>query len=493
MDSATLLSHLAQGIRLQESGQYLEAIPSFQAILKESPGHPHTCYLYGLSLIETNAPDQAMEMLSRAIVALPEEATFHQALGSLLQSQGLYHPALERLHEAIRLAPNQARNYFLAGDAHMDLGQLPEAITQFREALRLQPDFKEAAVNLGLCLKAQKDLDAALGLFDYALSLDPGHLPARLNRALTLLLAERYPEGWAAYDCRFQLPEVIEQMQRLPGGLRPWQGEPLLGKRLLILAEQGFGDNIQFVRYLPLVKQRGAETLLECPVTLEPLFRRHPGVDAVTNRAQVTRDGQQADYYCPLLSLPGLLGTTPDTIPATVPYLHPLPDRVAAWRPRIQGDGLKVGLFWEGKPLHRNDLARRRSCRPKDLEPLLALPGLDFFSFQTPDTTTRTGFRANLPQPVALGADLANFEETAAALSLVDLLITIDTAIAHLAGALGKPVWLLTPLAPDWRWRLDGSTNPWYPTMTLFRQRQPGRWEQPVQEIAERLKKQKHL
>ncbi|MBF0176822.1 MAG: glycosyltransferase family protein [Magnetococcales bacterium] len=488
MDAATLKNHLSQGIESQNSGRHPEAIVHFQAILKEHPGHPYACYFHGLSLMQTQNPDQAMEMLSRAIVGSPEEPLFHQALGILLQQQGLYRPALERLHEAIRLAPDQARNHYHAGDAHMDLGELAEATTRFREAMRLQPDFKEAAVNLGLCLKAQGDLEAALGLFDFVLTLDQNHLPARLNHALTLLMAEHYTEGWKAYESRFELPEVIEQMQRLPEGLPPWRGESLAGKKLLILAEQGFGDNIQFVRYLPQVKQLGAETLLECPFALTSLLQRLPGVDRVTNRAQVKQDGQGHDYYCPLLSLPGLLGTTPATIPAPIPYLSPLPDRSEAWRPLIQGAGRKVALFWEGKPLHRNDLARRRSCRPKDLEPLLALPGTTFFSLQTADTLTTPGFRAKVPHPVPLGDRLTSFEETAAALSHMDLLITIDTAIAHLAGAMGKPVWLLTPFAPDWRWRLYGSDNPWYPTMTLFRQQQPGRWDQPVQDIVARLR-----
>ncbi|MBF0425880.1 MAG: tetratricopeptide repeat protein [Magnetococcales bacterium] len=488
MDPAILLDHLAQGMRLQESGRHSEAIPLFQTILKQLPGHPHACYLYGISLIHIGNPDQAMELLSRAILGCPEEPLFHQGLGVLLQKQGLYYPALERLNEAIRLAPGEARNHFLAGDAHMDLGQLPEAIHGFREALRLQPSFKEAAVNLGLCLKAQHDLGAALGLFDYALAIDLDHLPARLNRALTLLLAERYAEGWAAYECRFQLPEVVEQMRRIPSGPRPWRGEPLAGKSILILAEQGFGDNIQFIRYLPMVKCLGAEIILESPFALEPLFKHFPGITTLTNRARVAQDGQKADYYCPLLSLPGLLGTTPATIPADIPYLSPQPEDVTTWRERIVGPGRKVGLFWEGKPLHRNDLARRRSCPPRNLEPLLTLPGITFFSFQTADTTSETGFRPHLPQPVALGPQLANFAETAAALSQIDLLITIDTAIAHLAGALGRPVWLLTPYAPDWRWRLTGDDNPWYPSMTLFRQEKPGRWHEPIARIVERLR-----
>ncbi|MBF0135985.1 MAG: tetratricopeptide repeat protein [Magnetococcales bacterium] len=491
MDSATLKNLLAQGINSQKAGQHQEAVTLFHSILKEVPGHPYACYFLGLSLMETGDPDRAMEVLSRAIVGYPEEALFHQALGTLLQKQGLYHPALERLHDAIRLAPQDANNYFLAGDAHMDLGQLPEATTRFREALRLQPDFKEAAVNLGLCLKALGDLDAALGLFDFALTLDADHLPAQLNRALTLLMAERYAEGWQAYACRFHLPEIREQMQRLPADLPLWRGEPLIGKKLLVVAEQGFGDNIQFVRYLPLVKQLGGETLLECPVVLESLFRQLPGIDAFTNRIHVAQDGQGCDYYCPLLSLPGLLGTTPATIPASVPYLHPDPELLELWRPRIPGEGFRVGLFWEGKPLHRNDLARRRSCRPKDLEPLLALPGITFFSFQMADSTAPTRFRAKVKQPIDLAEHFTNFAETASALSLMDLLITIDTSMAHLAGAMGKPVWLLTPFAPDWRWRLYGSDNPWYPTMTLFRQQQPGRWDQPVQEMVECLQTRK--
>ncbi|MBF0623619.1 MAG: glycosyltransferase family protein [Magnetococcales bacterium] len=490
MEPHAFKDRLTRAIALQQSGRPMEAVALFREVLRAIPGHPLTCYLCGLSLQEAGRAVEALEMLSRAVVEAPGEPDYHRGLAIVLKKNGKFGPARERLRTALGLDPQHAETHFHLGDLEMDLGRPEEAAGHLHRALELAPGLVEARVNLGLCHKALGDLEGALDCFEAASAVQPDNPEYHVNRALTLLMAGRYPEGWQAYEWRLRLPVMARQMEQVPPGIPRWTGESPAGKTVLVLSEQGFGDNINFIRFLPQLAAMGAITLLEAPDRLRELFRDHPGIHHFVSRREMIMGEIRADCHIPLLSLPGLLHTTPETIPNRMPYLQADPALTARLAPRVRAAGLKVGLYWEGKPLHANDPARRRSCPPAAFVPLAGMPGVTWFSLQTPPEGQALSLADHPLQPVDLGSSLEGFHETAALLTHLDLLITIDTAIAHLGAALGKPVWLLVPFAPDWRWGMAGETTPWYPTLRLFRQATPGDWSIPLMTMAKRLRDQ---
>jgi len=302
------------------------------------------------------------------------------------------------------------------------------------------------------------------------------------NLALALLVQGHFPEGWEEYEWRWKTKGLLSPRQLLPQPL--WDGRPLAGRAILLHAEQGLGDTIQFIRYLPLVAQRGGRVIVECQPELQRL------VQAMTPDIPVLARGQPLPdfaFQCPLLSLPKALGTTLATIPATVPYLHADAQNVQMWRDRLAGHGsaLKVGLIWAGNPHHKND--RNRSVKLASLAPLAQVPGVQFYSLQKGAAAAQ----AKTPPPgmdlIDRTDDLQDFADTAAMIANLDLVIAVDTSVVHLAGALAKPVWTLLPYCPDWRWLLKRQDSPWYPTMRLFRQPEIGDWDSVIQQLAAAL------
>ena len=514
-----------------QSGQIQEAMTLYQTLLKQFPGHPHILYLCGLAHQDLGDLRGAMGCISKALTVDPDNGTFHYALGILLRDLGHGRAALERFRDAIQRDPHNAELFFRLGDTHMDLGETQEAQHHFREAIRLRPLFMEAWINLGLCLKALKQLDEALACFQQVVHHDPDNAEGHVNLGLTHLLMGNLVAGWQAYEWRFRLEteeaylamptlaltgEVCLQQRPTPGArvVPRWEGSPLRGKTLLILSEQGFGDTLQFVRYLGPLKAAGARVLLTCPRPLMALLRTLPAVDRTLPpprrgirafQEQVAKES--VDWFFPLLSLPLLLKTRMDSIPASVPYLQPDPDLARGWADRLRtretmpsdaprhttGRPVRIGVVWQGKPLHKNDPLRRRSCTLADLAPLATVLSSEspydvtFFGLQKEEEVAKA-----LPPPegmtfVDLKAELHDFAHTAAILSVLDLLITIDTSVAHLGGALGKPVWVLLPFAPDWRWSLDQERTPWYPSVRLFRQTTPNSWKAPVEQMCTAL------
>jgi Tfp pilus assembly protein PilF len=388
-------------------------------------------------------------------------------LGAIHKQAGRLEAAAECCRREIGLDAGNA-------DAHYDLGlvlqsqQRPlEAMTAYRQALALRPGHVGALVNQSLLYQDQLDLDAAIACCEQALRLEPAHAEAHWQLGSALLAKGQWEQGWTEYEWRWKLGDFTTPAAACPQPL--WDGRELGGRRILLHSEQGYGDVIQFVRYAPLVAQRGGEVLLGCPKALTALLARAPGVSQVA----AGRAGLPAfDFHVPLLSLPAIFHTTQETLPAKVPYLTP-PEEVFSIGPAVAGS-LKVGLAWAGDAKHRND--HNRSMPATHFGSLMDLPGVQWFSLQTGPRASDLAQAPWADRLLDLGTRFANFDHTASAIAQLDLVISVDTAVAHLAGALAKPTWVLLPFAGEWRWMLHRSDSPWYPTLRLFRQGGPGDW-----------------
>lgn len=354
-----------------------------------------------------------------------------------------------------------------------------------RRALRLQPSHVSAQNNLGIIHLDLGDLPQAEVMFRSTLAAEPKHPDARFNLSLALLKAGKLEEAWEHYEARWE----TGQLPALGLGGRPWQGEPLHGSTILLHAEQGHGDTLHFVRYAPMVAERGGRVVLAVQPALKRLVAGMPGVAAVYGLSEAF---PAPDFHCALMSLPRVFGTVLETIPNRVPYLFPPLECIARWLGQpLPGEGLRVGLVWSGDPrpglLRANLTDRRRSMALRDLAPLGRIPNLRLVNLQMGSAA------AQLDDP-AVGLDLWNpmtavtdFADTAALILRLDLVITVDTSVAHLVGALGKPVWVLSRYDGCWRWLQDRTDTPWYPTMRLFRQRESGNWADVVEQVAKEL------
>ena len=480
LDPGNAAAHSDLGAALVSLGRLEEATESCARALALDEGNSEAHYNLGLALQGQGQAAEAAASFRRSLAIDPGFADAHHHLGLALQEQGLMDQAAASYRRAVELASDLVEAHCNLGNVLRDQGALEDAVAAYRRALRIAPETPEVHSNLGVALQELGELDAALASYDRAMALRPDDAEARRNRAMALLLTGRFAEGWEDYEWRWQTRSFEGLRRDFP---QPrWDGSDLDGRSILLHAEQGLGDTVQFVRYAPLVHARGGRVILECDPLLTALMGTAKGIDRVVARRE-TPTG--FDTHAPLLSLPRLFGTTLETIPAGTPYLAADPRAVAAWRARIRDDGrLKVGLVWAGSPAHRND--RNRSVPVRLLAPLTETDNARFFGLQV-------GERAADLRGLAAGAvkDLSplmsDFSESAAAISHLDLVVTVDTGTAHLAGALGKPVWVLLPFVPDWRWLLDRDDSPWYPTMRLFRQRRAGDWKEVIARVRDAL------
>jgi hypothetical protein len=386
--------------------------------------------------------------------------------------------ALDSYRESIRVRSGHAGTHYLLGDALIHVGKLDEAIASFGEALRLEPDFAAAVDGRCHALYAKGEVDEMLAWCEKLVTHFPDLAEVHANRGMAMLLKGDFDHGWPEYEWRMRCVEWSAAVPTLPIPL--WDGGLLRGKTILLRMEQGFGDNIQFIRFAPLVKARGGNVLLECS---RPLWRVFTGVAGVDQFVEMGARPTGVDAHAHLLSLPGLLGTTVDSIPARVPYLHADTALVDAWKEELAPHrGLKIGIAWQGNPQFKGD--RRRSFPLERFAPLARLEGVQLFSLQKGFGSEQLE-QGEKPFPVEnLGPRLNDFIDTAGLLKNLDLVITPDTAVAHLAGALGVPIWVALPYTPDWRWMLGRTDSPWYPTMRLFRQSSPGDWQGTFETIA---------
>jgi hypothetical protein len=393
---------------------------------------------------------------------------------------------VESIRRAIDADGRQAVFHSNLGEAHRALGEIDAACACFETAIRLAPNFSEAHNNLGLALQTKGDVAAAKRQFERALEIRSDNVEAHYNLSRVLLLTGDFERGWREYAWRLRMRGHPGQELALP----PWDGSSLVGKRLLVYAEQGLGDTLQFVRYLSLVAPRAGEVQLLVGPQLVPLLSASGFHNLIPRGAPLPA----CDAAVSLLSLPGLLGTTVETIPAPVPYLQADPALVEHWRSRLATmSGCKVGIAWQGNASYYSD--RFRSIPLAEYEPLAKLSDVRLISLQVGDAARQIDRLADRFEVTrfddTFDVDRGPLMDTAAVMMHLDLVVTSDTAITHLAGALGVPVWLALSLSPEWRWLLNRGDSPWYPTMRLFRQSALGRWGDVFDSIAEAIRKRR--
>jgi tetratricopeptide (TPR) repeat protein len=529
----------ALGVALAEEGRLEEAVSHLRAACLSRPDSAAAHYNLGVALAQQGKPQEAQEFLEQALRLRPDYAqahyglgNAHAALGRRDQAMACYRRALEikadygeaynnlglalveagrpteavvLLRQGVRLRPKAAEAHNNLGLALADLGRFAEAEACYEEALRLQPRYADAHTNLASAYKEQDRLEEALAGYQVALWLNPPSASARWNRSLALLKAGDFERGWPEYEWRWQRPKT--PARRLPQPA--WDGADPAGKIILVYMEQGLGDMIQFIRYAKPLHDRGARVVVECPGFLVPLLSTCAGIDQLVPEGSVL---PEFDCHVALMSLPWRLGTTLETIPAEVPYLRPDDECVERWHSELAaswsgrtdlqsvpagGDGLqirptnefRIGVAWQGNPHHPWD--RHRSFPVSRLEALARVPGVRLVSLQKRHGTEQVrqlAGRFPLSElPSEEEADSAAFQDTAAIMRNLDLVVTADTAIAHLAGALGVPVWVALSKITDWRWLVGRDDSPWYPTMRLFRQESLGDWQGVFRRMAAEL------
>ncbi len=490
-----------------------EAYGCYSEALRCDPEHAEARFSLGTLYCEREQWREAAQCFREVIRARPDYAEAHCNLGTTLQECRDFDAALACYHEAIRLKPDYYEAHYNLGNAHKEMGQLGLAIGKFQDALRLDPNFVPAHGNLGVVLQERGDLAAAESSFAEALGRDPRYVNARnglglvlaergaldgaiahyraalrlkpdfpeahLNLALALLLKGQLREGWEEYEWRWRSPSRRSELRHTE---KPqWGGEPIRGKTIVLYYEQGLGDTIQFARFALVLARLGARVLLEVEAPVHDLMRESfRGIETFVKDEALP----PFDYQCPLLSVPRALGIELATTPAEIPYLSAEPQRAARWRERLGvAHGPRIGIVWAGSDTHRYD--RNRSVPLETIAPLFEVASSEFVTLQKgPAAAQLQRCRARVIDHTNL---LVSFADTAALVACLDLVITVDTAVAHLAGAMGKPVWMLTPFAPDWRWLLEREDTPWYPSLRLFRQLRPDDWSHVIERIRTEL------
>lgn len=435
--------------------------------------HIQQLFRKGAELLQGGNAAAALAFFQNALNCDPLNAMIHLHTGAALHDMRRYEEAVASYRQAVGIAPNMGEAFNNMGNSLMALGRFAEAADSFSKSsdlLQLSPVPLAARATalqaVGRIAEAEADCRRAV-------KLSPLFAAAHWNLALNLLLQGRYEEGWQEYEWRWKKPDFTSPCRHTD--IPIWGGSPLDGRTILLHAEQGFGDAIQFIRYAPLVAKLGGKVVVECHSQLVSLFQSVDGVDAVL------AFGAPLPAFCcqaPLLSLPHIFHTTLQDIPSHCPYLSVSADYRNKWAKLTTGyqDVLRVGLAWAGKS-YPDPL---RSCRPEDLAPLAAIPGMAFYSLQVGSGAEQViSTRSGMPI-IDLTSHISSFADTAALIGQLDLVISIDTAVAHLAGAMGKPAFIMLPFAPDWRWLLDRSDSPWYPTMQIFRQHQPEVWDDVI-------------
>ncbi|HUB24703.1 MAG TPA: tetratricopeptide repeat protein [Tepidisphaeraceae bacterium] len=470
-------AHNVMGSLFREMGRLEEAAAESRQALAIRPTFVEGHLYLGLALRDLGKIEEAAQCFRSAIALRPQNAEAHNALGHVLCTLGQYAESESACRQALALQPNFDEALNNLGLALQGQSRWDDSIAALQAALAVRPNFAEAHNNMSIAQAALGKTDLSIASLHRALELRPDYPSAHWNLGLRLLADGDYEHGWPEYEWRRRIPE-FRLRTNFPCPM--WDGADLNGRRILIHNEQGFGDAIQFMRFLPLVARRGGKIILACQDSLRRLCQRMEGVELCVSP---TSPDPPCDVQCPLMSLGTVFKTTINTIPAQVPYLSLDPEWKRPWESRLPTDGRKkIGFIWANKPNPAN-----RCPAPAAWAPIARIGGVWFCSLQRSDVgdDARTA-----PPGVELTdwtSDLRDFADTAALIDQLDLIVTVDTAAAHLAGALGKPAWMLLKFAPDWRWMLHRADSPWYPTMRLFRQPTLGDWDTPIAEICRQL------
>lgn len=474
-------AHNNFGAALQAQGALLEAVEHYRLALASNPMLLDAHLNLGTALNKLARFDEALACYRHVLSLDPASAEAHFSAGNTHQARGNHGAAIASFEQAVALRADYAEAHVNLGSLIGKLGDYAGAESHYRRAVALKP-IPTHLVCLGGSLGAQGRLDEEEGFYRQALALDPHYADAHQNLAWLLLKRGDYKQGWAEFALRWRKTDY--DAIAVPG-VPEWRGEPLEGRRLLLVGEQGFGDHFQFMRFANVLAQRGASVDLCVREPLLPLVERVAGV----HRAYSGEPDGDYDFWVPMMSIPSCLGMDLSTLPADVPYLSADKTKIKAWRKRLGAadkSKRKVGVVWAGSPTFGND--RYRSMTLTDLSALSELKNVAWYALQKGPAHAQLAGAPSAFGAHDFTAELNNFEDTAALIMNLDLVIAVDTGVAHLAGALGKPVWLLLPANSDWRWLESRSESPWYPGMRLFRQAVLGDWAPVVTCVAEALR-----
>ncbi len=513
---STLAETLQQGLDHHRAGRLVQAEQMYRRVLRAHPRHAGAAHLLGLIAYEMGKPDIAAQLIEqaakfdsfqaqypadlgemyrasgklpeaiaayrRALEINPAMADAHCNLGALMQQQGDLEAAQNCYREALRLNGADAEAHCRLGSVMQLRGQWNEACAEYEESARLAPERAETYFHWGVCLAEQGNPLSAIACFQQALRLNPQFAEAAYHRGMARLALGEYELGWQDFEARLRCPWLVRRHESLPW----WSGEELAGQSILVHAELAAGDTLQFIRYVNDLRERGATVLLDVQEELVDLLKSS-GYD---NFVTADEARQRCQWQAPLLSLPRILGTTAETIPAAAGYLRAEAQRVSTWRKRLAGyPGFKVAIAWQGDPADR--IQQLGSIPLADFAPLAGVPGVTLLSVQTGPGREQMAALGDRFEVIDLADELADggqlWSNLAAVLSVVDLVVTPEGAIAHLGGGLGAKTW--TALAPsaDWRWPREGARNPWYDSMRLFRQQRHGAWQDVIEPMAQAL------
>jgi len=473
-------AHNNRGVALADLGRFAEAIASCDRAIALKPDYAEAHNNRGNALRGLDRFEEAVASYERAIALNPRSAEAHANRGVAFEELRRFAEALAASDRAIALKPDYAEAHNNRGIALRDLNRLEEAVASYERAITLEPDYAEAYSNRGLAFRDLRRFDEAIASYDKAITLKPDYAEAYFNKSLCCLTMGEMAQGWKLFEYR---KKMARPMGYRPDARPTWLGtEDLAGKTLFLYWEQGLGDTIQFCRYAGLAQARGARVVMSVQDSLARLLRPMEAPIEIIGADQAP---DAFDFHCPLMSLPLAFGTTRETIPSMPRYLAADPRLKAQWAERLPGGGgPRIGLAWSGNPIHPND--HNRSMRLAALQPLLSMEA-EWVSLQKelrPDDEAALAECRPITFP---GEALEDFADTAAVIEALDLVITVDTAVAHLAGALGKPVWILLPFATDWRWPLDREESTWYPSARLYRQPRIDDWPSVIERVRNAL------
>lgn len=516
MDSVPLI--LQEAFSHHQAGDLVRAEHCYRQVLERNPSHIDALHLLGIVALQTGRTSLAGQCIAKAIELKPDFAEAHSNLGNVLEQAGKLDEAIASWRQALRFKPQLVEVLGNLGLALIKRGELDEAEAVLREGLRLRPDYADAHNHLGNVLEKRSDFAAAIAHYQEALRSSPNHAQARLNMGvalhrqgqlaqavscyqhalglqpnladahyfygMALLAAGNLEQGWAEYEWRWKTEGCV-----LPQFVQPaWDGNRLDGRTILLYTEQALGDTLQFIRFAQWAKAAGGTVLVRCQRALVPLLSRCPGIDRLLAEGEPL---PRFDVHAPLMSLPRILHIPLDKLTGESPYIFADPQLIAEWGQKIPASGpLRIGIAWQGNPQYMAD--RERSIPLEQFAPLASMPGVRLYSLQKGQGTEQLRAVEGVV-PVTILADNLDqgrgaFMDTAAIINNLDLVITSDTAIAHLAGALGAQVWVALSFASDWRWHLHRDDSPWYRTMRLFRQPTLGDWLAVFEQMAGRLR-----
>ncbi|MBW8039423.1 MAG: tetratricopeptide repeat protein [Planctomycetes bacterium] len=477
--------HNTLGAVYKALGKFEEAIEAYKKAISLRPDFAEAYSNMGFVLQLLGWFEASAEKCRRAVKLNPSYAQAYNNLGLALQAQEQIAEAIENYTQALQIEPNYAQAYNNLGTALKSQGKFEDAIENYKHAIRLEPGFAETYNNLGRVLSAQGQIDKAIENYRCALKLKPDYAGAHWNLSYALLLRGRLIEGWEEFEWRRE-PSLKFVTYPDCHQSQIWDGSTFAGKRLFVRSEQGLGDSIQFIRYLPMVKALGGTVIFESPKPLFNILQDFDAIDELVQACPEVNSDVEYDFYVPLMSLPGIFATTLETIPADLPYLYADPIKMEYWKDKFTEADFKVGIVWAGSPGYDND--HNRSCALKHFTALAKIEGVKLYSLQKGNAAAQLD---ELPPNITIhnfAEQLDDFTDTAAVIENLDLVISVDTAVAHLAGAMGKPVFVLLPFVPEWRWLLNRDDSPWYPTMRLFRQEKWGDWDGVFARAAEQLR-----